>query len=169
MVTFTDRCPRHVPPARVLCAAAIALACLAAPALADVYKWVDAQGGVHYSDRPPPADAKTVTVEQTPVLTHHSDRPPAPPAAPAAAAAPAAKKADNPAAKQAVAADVAAAAADSCKQAQQRYQNDIRSRKMFREDANQQRTYLTGDEIQAERVAAKQEMDEACAAANGNQ
>ena len=37
------------------------LACmLAAPAQAAMYKWVDAQGRVQYTDTPPPADAKKV-------------------------------------------------------------------------------------------------------------
>lgn len=31
---------------------------MAVPALAEVYRWTDAQGGVHYSDTPPPPSAK---------------------------------------------------------------------------------------------------------------
>jgi hypothetical protein len=136
------------------------------PAAADVFKWVDAQGIVHYSDRPPPAEAKAVTVEQTAVQTHRSSEQPAATPSPATQATkPAAKPAD-PATKQAVAADYANAQADACKKAQERYQNDVRWRHMYREDANQQRVFLSGDEMQAERLAAKQEMDEACAAAN---
>ena len=30
----------------------------AAPAAAELYKWVDADGNIHYSDKPPPATAK---------------------------------------------------------------------------------------------------------------
>ncbi|GAA5179536.1 hypothetical protein GCM10025771_21810 [Niveibacterium umoris] len=43
----------------------IAILCCAAalPALAGVYKWVDANGKVHYSDQPPPsADASSVSI-----------------------------------------------------------------------------------------------------------
>ena len=37
---------------------------VAAPALAQTYKWTDANGKVHYSDQPPPANAKEqVTVK----------------------------------------------------------------------------------------------------------
>jgi membrane-bound lytic murein transglycosylase len=37
---------------------------LAAPAAAQTYKWTDADGKVHYSDQPPPANIKeTVTVK----------------------------------------------------------------------------------------------------------
>ena len=39
---------------------AIALAlCLALPASAQMYKWVDSNGKVHYSDKPPPSNVKT--------------------------------------------------------------------------------------------------------------
>lgn len=44
----------------------LALLCcslLAAPALADVYRWVDADGKVHYSDTPPPAQQPTERLE----------------------------------------------------------------------------------------------------------
>lgn len=51
----------------------LCFALLAAPALADVYRWVDADGKVHYSDTPPPAHqpAERLKVE--------SDRPRPPP------------------------------------------------------------------------------------------
>src|SRR5690349_3490651 len=35
----------------------------AAPALAQVHRWVDDKGTVHYSDSPPPAGVKSTTVE----------------------------------------------------------------------------------------------------------
>lgn len=39
---------------------AIALAlCVALPASAQMYKWVDSSGKVHYSDKPPPGNVKT--------------------------------------------------------------------------------------------------------------
>ena len=43
--------------------AALALCLLAAPASAEMYKWTDEDGKVHYSDQPPPADAQ----EQKPI------------------------------------------------------------------------------------------------------
>jgi Domain of unknown function (DUF4124) len=55
---------------------AIALSlCLALPAMAQMYKWVDAKGEVHYSDLPPPSNVKTETLQM----------PAEPAAAPAAA------------------------------------------------------------------------------------
>src|SRR4051794_23228290 len=44
--------------------AAVCLVCVAAlPAQAQVYKWVDANGKVQYSDAPPPAVKKTEVVK----------------------------------------------------------------------------------------------------------
>lgn len=49
----------------VLCAFAAAAA---GPVAAETYKWVDAQGQVHYSDRPPPDGAEKV--ELLPIQTY---------------------------------------------------------------------------------------------------
>ena len=46
----------------ILCLFAI-LSCLLAPAVsAEVYKWTDAEGRVHFGDRPPGRDAESVTI-----------------------------------------------------------------------------------------------------------
>ncbi|HET8552276.1 MAG TPA: DUF4124 domain-containing protein [Gammaproteobacteria bacterium] len=45
---------------------ALLLALMAATAWAGVYRWVDKNGVVHYSDSPPPSGAKLVAVESTP-------------------------------------------------------------------------------------------------------
>jgi hypothetical protein len=58
----------------VAVAAALALAAVAGPAAATLYKWVDANGRVVYSDQPPPANLKSEIVT-----------PPPPPANPNAA------------------------------------------------------------------------------------
>jgi len=133
------------------------------PASADVvYKWSDPQGNIHYSDRPPTGDGKLISVEQSNYPQHHANAPEAPRPAPAAAAA----AAPNPQTKQAVAADVAAAQVDNCKKAQERYQNYIHWRHMYREGPNQERIYLSAEELETERLNAKREADEACAEAN---
>ncbi|MGQ0577562.1 MAG: DUF4124 domain-containing protein [Betaproteobacteria bacterium] len=66
----------------------ITLACgglLAMPAFGELYKWTDAEGKVHYSDRPPPPNVKqSVTVKPA------SPGPAAPTAAPESEATPAA-------------------------------------------------------------------------------
>jgi hypothetical protein len=45
-------------------------ACAAGTASAETYKWVDAQGQVHYSDRPP--ESGGVKVELLPAQTYHA-------------------------------------------------------------------------------------------------
>ena len=39
---------------------------LISPALAEIYKWVDDAGRVHYSDRPHPSGSKTLSLPSTP-------------------------------------------------------------------------------------------------------
>ena len=53
---------------RVLTAGVFAFACavLAVPASATLYKWIDANGRVVYSDQPPNSDVKTETVQGAP-------------------------------------------------------------------------------------------------------
>jgi len=76
-----------------LAAAAIALACIAAPAPAQVlYKWIDADGKVQYSDTPPKNPTGPVTrIEPDAAPTPSAPRAPAP-----KAAAPAPAKAEAP-------------------------------------------------------------------------
>lgn len=40
---------------------ALALSVVTAPAVAETYKWKDAQGRTHYTDTPPPPEARSVT------------------------------------------------------------------------------------------------------------
>src|SRR6185369_6896641 len=47
-------------------AIAVACALLAAPALATMYKWVDKDGKVVYSDQPPPANVKSEVIKPPP-------------------------------------------------------------------------------------------------------
>jgi glutaredoxin len=53
---------------------------VATPALADVYRWTDAQGRVHYSDQPPPRNIKQLKRINTPAApeddTSAATRPP---------------------------------------------------------------------------------------------
>jgi hypothetical protein len=151
---------------RPLWLALVALAAVAAPAAADVYKWVDASGNIHYTDRPPPSDAKLLSVE-TGAGTHGPHVVPAP--APAAAApangavplpAPNAQEAAR--LKKGVDADLASTHAEQCKSAQERYQKYINSRRIFREGANNERVYLSDAEADAERVNARREVEELC-------
>jgi hypothetical protein len=154
-------------------AAVVVLGSLAFPAVAAVYKWVDPQGRIHYSDRPPPPEGKLLSVDTS--LQHtHADRAEGTrsaaqlPAAASMPSAPATGPAATPEAaarlKQAVDNDVSSARADQCKQAQDKYQTYVRSRRLFKEGPNKERIYLSDEELDTERLQAKHDVDEFCGA-----
>jgi hypothetical protein len=133
-----------------------------------VYKWIDVEGRIHYSDRPPPPDGKLISVETTAYARAHLgliERPSAPPPGPApnAAKQPAAGPgANSPELKRAVEEDVATARAEQCKQAKDTYQRYIQSRRLIRKGPDGEQIYLSDAEMDTERVNAKRAADEAC-------
>ena len=136
----------------------IALAALAAvvtAAQADVYKTVDGQGQVHYSDQWSPG-AELIKGDRSRIA-------PAPPAqTPAPSnAAPDASKA---AAKQ-VQSDMDALRAEQCKQLKEQYDKVIHARRIYQPSTNSSapKQYMSDAEADAERVRTRQAMDEACA------
>ena len=158
--------PSRLRTGRVLWAAA-ALALLATPAFADVYKWLDPQGRIHYTDRPPPADAKLVSVEAG-GGTHSQHAAPAPAggaAAPAAAPLPAPTPTEAARLKKSVDADVAGARAEQCKTAQEHYQKYVTSRRIFREGPHKERIYLPDAEADLARMNARRDVEELCGSA----
>jgi len=146
----------------LLCAALMIWSGMAS---AVVYKWVDAQGKLQYGDRPPDG----VKAEVVELLGTHSTA--------AQAAHPAsgtdAKTPSKPALtpedkdeKRAVDSDVAATRQKQCADAQERYRKLIEGRRLFKTGDNGERQYLTSDEIDAERLNAKRDIDELCNAGN---
>ena len=136
------------------------IASFANPACADqVYKTVDAQGHVTYSDRPTAASAKKteITVQQ---------------ADPAEAARLAKenqvlKSADDLRRKQQTTDDKAKAQQDKAKQAKcqvarDQYNSIKDSGRMYQRDADGNRVYFTDAEADAKREAARQVMTLAC-------
>ncbi len=146
-------------------AAAIVLGLSAAStAHADIYRWVDGQGGVHYSDRWVPGavlvqvthkganDAATVAKmnEQAKVATA-GDR------------VSAELRQEQQAAT--VRQETQQAQADMCKKLQARYQASIATPRLYVEDEPGKRRLLDDKEAEAARIQARQERDEACAKA----
>jgi hypothetical protein len=139
-----------------------------------VYKWVDASGQVHYTDLPPrQGDAKILGVYQQEagiVEDEASDSgnyaeeggdENAPPAQSSAAA----SSPEPPPSDEAVAAseaDAAKARVKQCKEAQDRYQRYIDSRRLYREMPGGKREYLTDKELSEARARAKQAVDDYC-------
>lgn len=138
----------------LLCAALLAWSSLAS---AVVYKWVDAQGKTQYGDRPPDG----VHAEIVELLGTHPSAHAAQPAADRAAASPAPAP-QNTQAKKEVSADVAEAHQKQCAEAQDRYKKLIEGRHIYKTGENGERVYLTSDEIDAERLDAKKEIDDVC-------
>ncbi len=154
----------------VVCA--LLLAGVAAVAGAEtVYKWVDTAGQVHYTDLPPrQAGARILGVYQQeagtvqegesddysdeddsgspPEIDSESPSTPDPPISEAAMAA--------------AEADALKAKVLQCKAAQDRYQQYINSRRLFRETPDGKRVYLTDQELTEARARAKQAVDDYC-------
>ncbi len=130
-----------------------------AMASAVVYKWVDAQGKTQYGDRPPDG----VHAEVVELLGTHVAHTAAP--APARSSAPKTAPSGDKAAqdtKNAVAQDVAESREKQCADAQDRYKKLIEGRKLYKTGPDGERQYLTSDEIDAERLNAKRDVDATC-------
>jgi hypothetical protein len=127
-------------------------------ASAVVYKWVDAQGKLQYGDSPPdgvhaevvelPGNHAASTPTQRPAAV--ASTPPAPPAHP------------DDSVKKAVDSDVAQVREKQCADAQERYKKLIEGRKLYKTGPDGERQYLSSDEIDAERLSAKQDVDTIC-------
>jgi hypothetical protein len=122
-----------------------------------VYKWVDAQGKVQYGDRPPDG----VHAEVVELLGTHVGRSAPARAADSGVRPPQTAQGDD-AAKKAVADDVAQSRDKQCADAQDRYKKLIEGRRLYKTGENGERQYLTSDEIDAERVNAKRDLDAIC-------
>jgi hypothetical protein len=164
---------------------AIVLAASSTLAQADVYRRVDEQGRVVYSDRWVPGAVLIRTERRastTSAATTASNR--AAPAANAAAAAnagagqPAAQSSaplpnetpqqrlEREANERTVQQDMAAEREKQCKEAQQRYQNAIQARRVYRTGPNGEREYLSDAEAAQHRTQALSEMKTACGGAS---
>lgn len=148
----------------LLCAALLSWSGLAS---AVVYKWIDAQGKLQYGDRPP-AGMHAEVVEL--LGTHAARSAPARAAASSIEAPPKPTAPDAPGtyetAKKTVDEDVAQVKEKQCADAQDHYKKLIEGRRIYKAGADGERQYLTSDEIDAERVNAKREVDLVCNSPN---
>jgi hypothetical protein len=136
-------------------------------AQADVFRWVDEHGGVHYSDQWVPGSQ---------VIKSSKPRPgESPPAVTAAhAAGPQKPSEDAPAdpnASKAMKQDMAKVREQQCKDAKDRYDKAITARRIYKSKQGEQpkdtdrpddRDYLSDQEADAYRVKARQEMQDLC-------
>ncbi|MGA2707813.1 MAG: DUF4124 domain-containing protein [Steroidobacteraceae bacterium] len=137
----------------LLCAALLAWSGLAS---AVVYKWVDSDGKVQYGDNPPIG----VHAEIVPLLgTHPNAQQPSSSPRPSQSETP---SAPSPKVKQAVDQDVAATKAKQCAEAQDHYKQLIEGRHLYKLGDSGERVFLTSEEIDTQRLNAKQDADNAC-------
>jgi hypothetical protein len=152
-------------------AAIAVLACLPMSALlADVYRSVDAQGHVLYSDTPTPgAERVQVTGAQQRNFTAAASSPSRSTAVSSERKFSSAQSDEqikeqlaHEQAARSVANDVAQTRAEQCKKAQDAYDKSVQARRIYNEDNNGNRQYLSDDEAQQARVSAKLTMDQLC-------
>ncbi len=139
------------------------LAAVTLPASADIYRWVDAQGRVHYSDKPVEGAQRVKGVDSRPTdpaavaersQAAHDQR--------EKALADAQKKQTDQAAAKAVDKDTATVQADRCKKAQEDYRVAIESQRLYRVGKDGEREYLNDEELSTARINALKARDEAC-------
>ena len=134
-------------------------------AMADVYKWKDANGSVHYSDVPIDGAVLVKTSSRYGAVGSQASIPPyartqTPPPSPeraneAIATANATKE---------VREEVAKTRTDQCKKAMESYEKSISARRLYRIGKSGEREYFSEAELEQARVAGKLERDAACGA-----
>jgi len=153
---------------RTIAIAALMLTAPAAAQAAEVYRWVDEQGRVHYSDRwvpgaelvgygqprppDPEGDAEREAAEKQ-ALTASNER--------------IATQQAEEAAQKAVQQDMAQIRAERCRKAREDYQKAIQARRVYRTGPNGEREYVSEAEADAWRAKRRMEMEQACAQAGG--
>jgi hypothetical protein len=137
---------------------AIALA-VAPAAMAQLYKSVDKDGRVIYTDQPPSTDAKVLNIPKS--VTDA----PSPSKSYVAQDKENEKKKKDAADKAAKAGDPAKKAQEDqarCAQARSAYQMYADGGRIFKNNEKGERVFLSDAEIESERARSRREMDEAC-------
>jgi Domain of unknown function (DUF4124) len=158
-------------PMRMTAKSLLVLAFMAATCIqaADVWRWKDAQGVVHYSDVP--VEGAVRVKRSVPSYAASSStngsaagNGTAPVLTPEGVARIAEQK-QLDAANKGVQQDVVKKRAEQCKSATSRYDTLITSNRVYHDDSKGQRTYLSAKELDEARVRARQDRDTACGAA----
>ncbi|MFI4866124.1 MAG: DUF4124 domain-containing protein [Steroidobacterales bacterium] len=143
-------------------------------ALADVFRSVDAQGHVQYSDTPTPgaelvhindqhASMRSAPLTSTRTSSASSSSSAAgKPGSAAQSGDQIHQQLEQEAAARAVQNDLAKTRADQCKKAQDVYNDSVQARRIYKTGADGEREFLSDDEADKARVANKLEMETAC-------
>jgi len=131
---------------------------------ADVFRWVDDHGGVHYSDQWVPGSEVIKSTRPHPSSTSSESPHPQ-----KALNAPPSTSQSTQNAEKAVKQDVAKIRDQQCKDAKERYDKAIEARRIYKavggdkaKDGSEDREYLSDEEADAYRVKARQDRDDAC-------
>lgn len=125
-----------------------------------VYRWVDADGNVQYSDRPMTSAAQPVTVRVTP--PSNSPRPQRATPAPRPATPEDGDDSDATEESEESAAQAAAQREQNCEIARERLQRYVQSRRLYKALENGEREYLSDAEIDAARARAQADVESWC-------
>ena len=136
-------------------------------ARADVFRWVDEQGEVHYSDRWVPGSVLIKTNKPHPTVQEVEAAAPrvSEQSKVAAAGQRASAQLTQQATAQAVKQDVAKAREQQCKQAKERYEQAVQARRIIKPTKDGEREYLSDAEADAYRLQARNAVQELCGSA----
>lgn len=149
---------------RLIGSALASLALMNASAADDIYRTVDAQGHVTYSDHAVSAASRKMTVDVIPADPENAARLAKQRAVDNASDADQEKAAKQDAAQQAQQQLATSAQKHRCDAARTHYAIFAGGGRIWKADENGQRVYYSDQEIDAERVRAKAAMDSACGA-----
>jgi len=139
---------------RLVSITALVLAGACTLARADVFRWVDSDGVVHYSDEWVPGSVVVKTVKP------HPESAAAP--SPAGRSATALNQLNDQANSRAVQQDVAKSRDATCSWAKDRYMKAIQSRRVYKEGPNGERNYISDTDADAYREQARKDVQQAC-------
>jgi hypothetical protein len=128
---------------------------------ADVYRWKDPDGHVHYSDQPVEGAERISMSVRHPSATSSTTARTESQRSQMAAASQGEPRADSNAAKE-VQEDLAKKRAEQCPAAKAAYEKIISSRRIYHDGKNGEREYLTDAEADAFRIKARADMDAVC-------
>lgn len=139
----------------------LAVAAAGIAAAAEIYRWTDDDGNVHYTDKPLGDSPVRLAIESRPTdnarvqaqVQQRQER--------RAAAAEAAASADDGPTPEELRAQ-ARERDERCNTYKARLTSFVQSRRLYREDENGERIYLSDDEIDAARAKVQRQVEENC-------
>jgi len=143
----------------ILLATSIAMSSVA---MAEVYKWVDKEGRVHYSDRPEPGAVILAIVSRRTDPEAIAQRSEAASSQRQQDATRDQQRRSDQTSAATVQRDVATARQEQCRKAREQYTVAIESIRLYRVGKDGEREYLNETELAEARLAAKKNLDAAC-------